>query len=318
MNTILTLTVNPCLDQITAVDRVEPNRKLRMDEPIYEPGGGGINVARAIHRLGGSAFALYVSGGSSGRTLGDLLNEEGVAHRAVSREQATRINHNVFEHDSDRLYRFIMPGPPTTGEVLDRCRQALDDHLEPSAYVVISGSLPPGLPDETYAELAAHLRRHDVRLLLDSSGQSLQHAIRRGVYLIKPNLRELRDLTGEPLDSDPQIAEAGRQLIADNDVEVVLISLGAGGVMLVTEHQTERLAAPTVEIRSRVGAGDSLVAGLALALARGWELPRAARFGVAAGTAAVTTPGTELCRRQDTERHFQNIHPHPTTEFSNE
>jgi 6-phosphofructokinase 2 len=131
--------------------------------------------------------------------------------------------------------------------------------------------------------------------------------VEQGVYLIKPNLRELRELAGESLDSDQQIAEAARALIDQGAVKIVLVSLGGAGAMLVTADAAERIATPTVTIRSKVGAGDSLTGALALSLGRGDDLRRAVRFGIAAGAAAVMTPGTELCRREDTERLFSEM-----------
>ena len=307
MNPIVTLTLNPCLDQITGVDRVEPDRKLRMNAPRYEPGGGGINVARAIHRLGGETLAVHTAGGPMGELLGELLDKEAVNHSAVEIEGNTRINPNVFEHGSDRLYRFIMPGPTIAPDALDRCGDCLLEAISQADYLVISGSLPPDVPDRTYVDIASRARASGKRVLLDTSGDALKRAVGQGVYLIKPNLRELRELTGEALDSDRQIADAGRKLIAEQAVEVVLVSLGGGGAMLITADQAERIATPTVTIRSKVGAGDSLTGALALSLGRGDGLRRAAQFGIAAGAAAVMTPGTELCRREDTERLFNEM-----------
>ncbi len=305
MKPIVTLTLNPCLDQITSVDRVEPDRKLRMDQPHYEPGGGGVNVSRAIRRLGGETRAIHTCGGPDGGRLNRLLDGEDVPHEAIDIEGDTRVNANVFESGSDRLYRFIMPGPKAEDALIDACLAALDATMSSADYVVISGSLLPGLSGSAYANLAAHVGEASKRVLLDCSGAALREAVSRGVYFIKPNFRELSELAERTLDSDRDVEEAASRLVQEREVAVVMVSLGGGGAMLVTGERVERVAAPTVTIRSRIGAGDSLMAGVALALGRGRDLVEAARLGVAAGAAAVMTPGTELCRREDTEGLYE-------------
>jgi 6-phosphofructokinase 2 len=308
MTPIVTLTLNPTVDLITGVDRVEPDRKLRMDPPRYDPGGGGINVSRAVHRLGGSTFALYTAGGPMGELLERLLTEEQINSRSIAIDDGnTRVNPNIFEHGSDRIYRFIMPGPRLDKSAIGQCHQLVMDAAQNAEYLVISGSLPEGVPEDTYADIINDLREFDCRVLLDTSGDALKRALDSGAYLIKPNLRELSNVTGRDFDSDHDIVAAAQGLIDQREVEVLFVSLGGGGALVVTHDDADRIATPTVTVRSRVGAGDSLMAGLALSLARGWDLSKAARFGIAAGAAAVMTPGTELCRREDTERLFDKM-----------
>ena len=308
--TIVTATPNPSIDVSTAVDRVEPDRKLRCDQPVREPGGGGLNVARAIARLGGTALALWAKGGATGELLHVLLDEAALQHRPISIPGLVRESCAVTERSSGRQYRFGTPGPVLQTKSLSAFFDALQGFEPFPALVVGSGSLPPGADGRFYADIAKAVASRGGRFILDTHGPALRQALdTRHVYLIKPNLRELGALVGRDLQDDADIATAAREILAQGSSRVVVVSLGAGGALVVTEDTTDRIVAPTVRIRSRIGAGDSTMAGIALALARGEPLGRAARFGVAAGAAAVMTPGTELCRREDTERLFAGIPP---------
>lgn len=302
--TIATLTVNPALDAGCRVDRVTPEHKLRCSEPELEPGGGGINVARAVQELGGQALALWTCGGPHGELLKNLLDEAGLPHRPIPVAGNTRQNLTVDETGGDQQYRFVFPGPQMTAADAGRCFDALES-LDPAPeYLVFSGSLPPGLDEDFYAQAA---RRVTGRVIVDTSGRPLEEALEGGLYLIKPNIRELSRLAGREIEDDSAIISTARRLIDAGKVEVVVCSLGSGGAVLVTADETEHVRTPTVPIRSKVGAGDSMVAGIVLALARGKSVAESARFGVAAGAAAVMTPGTELCRRQDTERLYAQL-----------
>jgi 6-phosphofructokinase 2 len=299
MTSILTVTLNPAVDRTTRVDRVEPDRKLRCESPLIEPGGGGLNVSRAIAKLGGSSRAVWACGGPPGRILADLLDAEGIEHEPVEINAHTRQNLIVREESSGRQFRFGMPGAELTADEAERFIERIGQ--SDAEYIVASGSLPPGLDDDFYARLSSAADRSK-RFVLDTSGAPLIRAHSGNVWLVKPNVRELCDLTGCQLDDDRAVEDAARGLIADHGVAVVVVSLGAGGAMVVTETECHHIPSPTVPIRSKVGAGDSMVAGIVLALERGRSFREATRFGVAAGAAAVMTPGTELCRREDAER----------------
>jgi len=307
MQTIATLTMNPTIDKSSSVEQVIPGRKLRCKPPRHEPGGGGINVSRAIHRLGGQSVALYTAGGATGQMLQDLLGGEGVInHRPIVIEELTRQNLTVLEESSRQQFRFGMPGPVLQDAEWQRCLDELAI-LEPkTGYIVASGSLPSGVPDDFYARVASLAKEMGSRIIVDTSEEPLRLAAREGVYLLKPNLRELRQLAGRDLEDEAQQVAAAKEIVDTGQSEVVIVSLGAAGALLVSSAGHKRLRSPTVPIRSRVGAGDSMLAGIALALARGASLSDAARFGVAAGAAAVMTPGTELCRQEDVEQLYES------------
>lgn len=306
---IVTLTLNPAVDKSTRAEHVVADEKIRCEPPRREPGGGGLNVSRAIDRLGGPTRALYTAGGHTGALLRSLLDDEGVDHTPLEIEDWTRENMVVYERSTDRQFRFGMPGPALTETERAACLAALRD-LEPSPdYLVASGSLPRDVPDDTYAAVAETADALGARAVLDTSGTALRAAVEAGWYLLKPNLRELEHLADTALDTEPQRIDAARTFIDRGWCEVVVLSMGASGALLITADRAEHVRSPTVSIESRVGAGDSMVGGLTLALARGHDLATAVRFGVAAGAAAVTTPGTELCRRDDTEALFERMRP---------
>jgi len=298
---IVTFTMNPSIDRSCSVQHIVPDFKLRCSDLEREPGGGGINVARVIHELGGEALALWTRGGPMGALLEGLLDDAGITHRPVPIEGITRENVIVFERASERLYRFGMPGPPIASREADRCLEAIAS-LDPAPdYFVASGSLPDGAGSDFYARVA-RLLPGSTRLIVDTTGEPLRCVLEEGVFLIKPNIRELGLLLGEKVEEDFQIEAFSKLLIEEGKAKVVVTSLGVGGAMLVTAGGAKHIMSPTVPIRSSVGAGDSMVAGIVLALARGDSVEAAARYGIVAGAAAVMTPGSTLCRREDVER----------------
>lgn len=305
MDTIVTLTPNPSIDTSTAVDRVIPERKLRCCSPRFDPGGGGINVARVIRRLGGDATALFLSGGPTGELLRQLLERDGVPNRTVHCEQWTRENLTVLEESSGHQFRFGMPGPEVTIAEWNSVLALLREWGPTPRFVVASGTLPPGLPVDGFAEVARIVKELGSKLVLDTSGPALVNGISPGVFLVKCNLRELGELAGAKIADEEEMKAAARSIIMRGWSEVVVVSLGAGGAFLVTTKDCDRIAAPIVPVVSRVGAGDSMVGGIVLALVTGWSLNEAVRFGAAAGAAAVMQPGTELCHRTDVERLFR-------------
>jgi 6-phosphofructokinase 2 len=305
MGTIATLTMNPALDVASTTKRIIPAEKLRCTSPRHDPGGGGINVARAIHRLGGASIAVFPAGGPAGQMLRHLLDEEGVSSRRVPISGLTRESFTIDEEASGRQFRFVMPGPPLAAAEQELCLGQIWSLSPRPQYIVASGSLPPEVPDDFYARMGQQAARAGIPLIVDTSGSALQHAGHEGIYLLKPSLRELQELVGRELDSEQDRQNAARDLIAQKRCQVVVLSLGAAGAILATKHGCRRFAATPVPVRSTVGAGDSMVAGIVLGLARGWAIEDAVRFGMAAGAAALMKPGTELCSRYDAERLFE-------------
>jgi 6-phosphofructokinase 2 len=306
---IITLTMNPALDKSTSTHHVTPEDKLRCKTLVLDPGGGGLNVARAIHQLGGSALPFYVAGGMNGQVLQNLLQTERLPEWRLAIEGETRESFTVFEETTTRQYRFNLPGPTLTRTEWQGVLDTVTELFPHPDYLVASGSLPPGVPENFYVQLAERVADWPTRLIVDTSGLPLQALVDEcaPVYMIKPNHGELAALVGRELEDDDDILAAARELLKRCAIEIFVVSLGAGGVLFITGEQAISVRAPIVPIRSKIGAGDSTVAGITLGLVRGLPLLEAVRFGVAAGAAAVMSLGTDLCNRQDTERLFAQM-----------
>lgn len=302
MPDIVTLTINPAVDIFVNVSHVEPTAKLRCSAPKRDPGGGGINVARVVHRLGGDVTAIYPTGGAIGKLLHRLLEREGIDSIVTPSHVETRENFTAFEEESGLQYRFVLPGsplhPPEWEAVLDK----LSDLPQKPRVVVASGSVPPGVPEDIYAEVTRRARKLGAKVVIDTSGPALTAALEAGVTLVKPNQNELSEFVGKPLESDADRIAACRALIADGRTEMVALTLGDQGAMLVTQERALRAEPMRIEVVSTVGAGDSFLGGLVAALARHKDIDEAFRLAVAAGSAAVMSQGTELGSEDDVRK----------------
>lgn len=303
MTDILTLTMNPALDVSTSTATVSDTHKLRCEAPRRHPGGGGINVARVLHRLGADCVAVFSAGGAEGQDLQLLLDAEGVHCVCIPIAQETRQSFSVRESSSGREFRFVMPGPTLSPAEWSACLERATSGQTPAPrYLVASGSLPPGVPIDFYAQLARRAKAQGTRLVLDTSGPALAAALDVGVYMVKPSLRELRELSGQPLTGEAQWRNAARALVDRGAADVVALSLGDQGALLASAQGCWRAPVLDVQVHSATGAGDSFVAGMVWALSRGDTPGEAFRHAVAAGSAAVLSEGTGLCRRDDVLR----------------
>jgi 6-phosphofructokinase 2 len=297
MGTIQTITLNPTIDLFGRARAVRPTHKIRMSDVRYEPGGGGINVARVISVLGGAVEAGFLAGGEMGQFLCRLLAAEGIRHRAIAIDGQTRLATIVFDQTSGEEYRFLPDGPTVTEAHVAASAAMLE--TGDGGFAVASGSLPPGAPADSYARIARAAAAKGLRFVLDSSGEGLRAAVAAGgIHLMKPSRGELEQLAGQSLDEAGLAAKAS-QLVRSGKAEIIAVTLGAEGAMLVTKDGTLRVPAIPVDVRSAVGAGDSFLGAMVWALSQGWTVEDAFRLGTAAGAAATMNAGTVLCRRED-------------------
>ncbi|TAJ73922.1 MAG: 1-phosphofructokinase family hexose kinase [Phenylobacterium sp.] len=316
MPIVLTLTANPAVDISTSVARVEPTRKLRCSAESRDPGGGGINVARVTGRLGARSVAIYPAGGLVGQRLESLVRREGVESVVVPVQGETREDLTVLDETTHEEYRFVLPGPHLHDAEWMRCLKVLANVDFKPDFVCASGSLPPGAPQDFYARVAEIVESRGVPFALDTSGPALQSALRERVHLIKPNLAELRELVGGALDEDRSLIGACRTLIAGGRTEIVALTLGAQGALLVTAASAWRAQPLPIRPLSTVGAGDSFLGAMVWALASKLSLEEAFRYGAAAGAAALLAPGTDLCDTANVRRFLPQVVIEPVEESS--
>lgn len=302
---IVTLTLNPALDKSASTERLAPEQKLRCSALQEDAGGGGINVSKGIRKLGGSSTAVFPSGGATGQRLQQILAVAGVETDVLAVIGDTRENFSILETSTGLQYRFTLPGVDMSEQEADACLDIVR-RLKPD-WLVVSGSLPPGLPDTYYEKVAAFAKDIEARLILDTSGPALLAAADEGLYLLKPNLGELSALAGVTQLEMNQVDDAALEIIRQGKCEIVVVSLGPQGALLVTREGFEHIPAPMVKKRSTVGAGDSMVAGMVWALSAGKTPIEMARVGVACGSAATMNPGTELFHPEDVWRLKQWI-----------
>ncbi|EOG9370127.1 6-phosphofructokinase II [Enterobacter hormaechei] len=302
MASIYTLTLSPSLDSATMTPQIYPEVKLRCSAPVFEPGGGGINVARAVTHLGGKATAIFPAGGATGEHLVALLADEQVAVDTVDAKDWTRQNLHVHVESSGEQYRFVMPGAKLSD---DEFRQLEEKVLtiESGSLLVISGSLPPGVKTEKLTGLVQAVLQRGIRCIVDSSGDALKAALEPGqLELVKPNQKELSALVNRELNQPDDVRTAAEELVRTGKAHRVVVSLGPQGALAVDKTGYVQVVPPPMKSQSTVGAGDSMVGAMVLKLAQGASLLEMARYGVAAGSAATINQGTRLCSLADTQK----------------
>jgi 6-phosphofructokinase 2 len=307
MKHIVTITLSPTIDKSTSVEHIVPDQKLACEPARFEPGGGGINVSRALKRLNVNSVAIFPSGGLTGQMLENLLKDERINHQSITTENMTRQNFIVVDRENGEQYRFGMPAvalhQKEEREIISAIRQ-----LSPKPkFIVVSGSMPPGVSNDFIAKIARIAKQDDAKLIVDTSGEALQHAAEEGVFLLKPNQSELSKLTGIKTDDEDAVAEAAHQIIDKGKCEMIVVSMGEKGAYVATKTYSELIEAPQVPKRSTVGAGDCMVAGLVYGCEKSLDVKLMARMGVACGSAATMNPGTELFKREDAMRLYEQL-----------
>ncbi|MEO8406416.1 MAG: 1-phosphofructokinase family hexose kinase [Chitinophagaceae bacterium] len=301
MSRILTVTFSPCIDKSTSAPSLIPDKKLRCSRPVMEPGGGGINVARAIKKLGGETTAVFPSGGYSGVFFNQLMHDEQVSSVIVETVATMRENIIIREESTNRQYRFGMPSTNLTVAECTRMLQAIRS-ADDLSFMVISGSIGPDVPVNIFAQIANIAREKNAKLVVDTSGEALKNAIKEDIYFIKPSIHELASLVNKSQLLSSEVEMAARQVLENSCCKNIVVSMGNAGALLVTKTRQFTVAAPLVKVKSTVGAGDSMVAGIVFALSDGQTLEEALQYGVAAGTAATMNAGTGLCKKADVEK----------------
>ncbi len=299
---IVTLTVNPALDKSSHFKGLVPEQKIRCETPRYDAGGGGINVSKAIARLEGISKAIFTSGGPSGKMLKELMEKEKIPFETIEIHSWTRESFVAVDDNTNLQYRFGFKGAEINEAEKAEIIQVIQKLK--CQYLVISGSLNDGLPFDFYKQIAEMVKKSNIKLIVDAYGDALRSVLETGVYMIKPNVGELAKLVGVEGLEIQEVNDAAKKIIAKGGAEIVVVSLGPQGAVLVTKDNYEFVPAPNVVKRSTVGAGDSMVGGMVWALSQNKSLKEVIRWGVACGSAATMNEGTQLFKLEDAKRLF--------------
>ncbi|PRZ26408.1 1-phosphofructokinase family hexose kinase [Flavobacterium granuli] len=300
---IVTLTVSPALDKSAHFSGLVPEQKMRCETPIFDAGGGGVNVSKAISKLGGTSLAVLTTGGATGEMLKNILKRDSILFEVIETESWTRENFVAVDNYTNSQYRFVFPAPAVTvfeKEKISSIIQGLK-----SNFLVISGGLSEGLAVDFYKQIAETAKKSNSKLIVDTTGEPLKKVLETGVYLIKPNVGELAKLIGVERLEMEEVKDAAKQIIESGGAEMVVVSLGPQGAVLVTKDTADFVAAPNVAKKSTVGAGDSMVGGMVWALSQNKSLKEVIRWGVACGSAATMNEGTQLFKLEEAQRLFE-------------
>lgn len=300
---IVTLTVSPALDKSAHFSGLVAEQKIRCHSALFDAGGGGINVSKAISKLGGNSLAVLTSGGATGEMLKDLLKRDSIPFEAIETKTWTRENFVAVDDHTNSQYRFVFPAPAVSVNEIQRIIATIQELK--FKYLVISGGLSEGLEVDFYKQIAEKAKKNNSKLIVDTTGEALKKVLEAGVYLIKPNVGELAKLIGVERLEMEEVKDTAKQIIAKGGAEIVVVSLGPQGAVLVTKDNYEFVPAPHVVKKSTVGAGDSMVGGMVWALSQNKSLKEVIRWGVACGSAATMNEGTQLFKTEDAKRLFE-------------
>lgn len=297
---IITLTVNPALDKSALIDGLVPEQKLSCYSLRTQPGGGGINISRVLSRLQEESICFFTSGGDNGKYLESLLLKERINFNGISVKEPTRENLSVSDTRTNLQYRFGMPGNPISKSEMDLIFSAIYQQVKLNDILVLSGSLAQHMPDDFYAQLIKSLENKNLKIIVDTSGPALINAIEATlpIYLIKPNQKELAQLAGATFLSNKEQENFALGLINDKHIKYVVVSLGPKGAFIASKTGIIYQRAPSIKVKSTIGAGDSLVAGLVYGIKNNFSPQEMLKFGVACGAATTMSEGTDLASQE--------------------
>jgi 6-phosphofructokinase 2 len=301
MKKIVTITFSPSVDKSVSIDKMLPETKMKCYDVETFPGGGGINVARVLTRFNCAVTALFPANKFIIPFFEKSLKKEKVRYSIIESKNATRESIEVFEQQTKKQYRLVIPSNDLRKNEWAACLKALDQ-FENIDYIIVSGSLPKNAPATIFEKVAKITNLRSARLIIDSSGESLKNAVKESVYLLKPNLEEFRLLIGQANLEETNLTEAALKFLQKSKCENLVISLGSKGAMLFSKSETHFIKAPKVKVKSTVGAGDSMLAGLIYGLSLGLNLKECLQHGIAFGTATTLQNGTALCSPKDVEK----------------
>lgn len=296
---VVTLTVNPALDKSAKVEEMTPFDKLECHHITYHPGGGGVNISRVLHRLSIESHCIFPFGGKTGEHLVDLLEEQHVEVYATPISIWTRENFAVFDTSTGLQFRFGMPTETFVEEELISVENLINEQVHENDIFVISGSLPKGLPVDYYSKIIKNLKAKNVKVIVDTSGSVFNEVLKNNLFLIKPNQKELARLAGKETMTKEEQEVFALQMVQNKQAEYVVVSLGKEGAFMAHKDGVEYVAAPKISVKSTIGAGDSMVAGLIYGIIKNENPKNILRWGVACGVSATLSEGSDLAHKKD-------------------
>ena len=303
---VATITLNPSVDKTVILERFIPYGLNRVKSTRLDSGGKGINAARVIKSFGIEVTATGFIAGENGSFVTDCLSRAGIGHDFLQIDGETRVNLKIFDEAARKMTEINEQGFHISEENSELFKLRFEKLMDRVGIVVLSGSLPQGLPASFYAKLISIAKNRGVNAVLDADGEALRLGVDAVPYAIKPNLYELETLVGRKCESTKAIAAASRELIY-RGIQVVIVSMGANGAVIVTKDEGYKADTWEIEEQSAVGAGDSMAAALACSILNGESLFNTAKLAVAAGTITASKPGTELCTFSEVSALFERV-----------
>ena len=302
---IVTLTINPAIDRTVLVDRLAFDDRAYILSSTEEAGGRGINASRVIASFGGKTIAILTSGGQAGEKIQELLSDEQFRSQVVRIGRESRLNLTISDKQGLTV-KLNERGALVTADELNQLRDLVESSISHASWLMLCGSLPPGVPPHFYCELIAMARAKKVRTLLDTDGDALLHALEEQPSVIKPNQQEAERLLNTALITRSQILEAAGRLRRMGP-EALILSLGTRGAIAATAEEMWEVLPPRTEALCPIGAGDALAAAFVWGMDRKKTFTDAVRWGVAAGTASAALPGLSFASFEQTKAVYKQV-----------
>ena len=304
---IYTVTLNPALDKTVESPSLTVDAVNRITSMRTDPGGKGINVSKVIGKLGGNSIAAGILGGDTGRAILSALESMGLTTCFHFVEGETRTNMKIIDPEAHTNTDINEPGVTVSEEILGELLTELLGKVTEKDIVVISGSMPKGSPQDTYYTWTKAFREKGAKVILDADGELLKAGLKASPYLIKPNNHELSALTGKTLETPKELEETARSLMKEYGIEKTVVSMGGAGALYVTADETIYAEGLKVPVGSTVGAGDSVVAALAVAEESGMSLEETVCLSTATGAANVMCSGTQAAEYEVIEKLIPKV-----------
>ncbi len=307
---VVTVALNPSIDKTVTVKEFVPYGLNRVEHSQVDPGGKGINVARVLKSFGVHATAAGFLAGHTGKLLQNFLAQDGIDSDFMEVQGETRINIKIFDRKVKRITEVNESGCVVSAEELSKFQERFRELCGEARIAIMTGSLPPGIPDDVYAQFIETAKTAGAQTILDADGEALKKGIASQPFAIKPNIHELEALAGRPLATQQDVLAFGRKLVQDG-IGLVIVSMGADGAIVLNEDEAYKTDPWKIQVKSATGSGDSMVAALAAALMRGASLSDIARAATAAGTVTASKPGTQLCTEDEVRKALPLVTLHP-------